>query len=101
MKTLKDYAQEFVATATQTKNICELNKVSTDLEILTKTANKKDGTPFTYLYIIVNGEEYRVPKTVIRELQTALKFDKNLKEFKVVKTGTTKDDTKYSVEPVK
>ena len=100
MTTLKEFAQAFTPSATKTYNVADLPKVATNVEILDKKANRKDGTEFTYKYIVIDGVEYRVPKTVIEQLQTILKFAPQLTHFKVTKTGTTKDDTKYKVEPV-
>lgn len=100
MTTLLDYAKAYVPAQTKTMNIADLPKVSTAVQIKEKDAKKKDGTPFKYLYAEVDGGEYRVPKTVLDQLQTILKFAPTLEYFKVTKTGTTKDDTKYKVEPV-
>lgn len=100
MTTLSEYANAYQPTQQKTYNVADLPKVATNCEIKTKVAKRKDGTEFTYTYIDVNGGEYRVPKTVIEQLQTILKFAPTLAFFKVTKTGTTKDDTKYKVEPV-
>lgn len=100
MTTLKEFAQAFTPSATKTFNVADLPKVSTSVDILEKKAKRKDGTEFAYSYINIDGLEYRVPKTVIEQLQTILKFAPQLTHFKVNKTGTTKDDTKYKVEPV-
>lgn len=100
MTTLTDYANAYQPTQQKTFNVTDLPKVATNCEIKSKTAKLKDGKDFSYMYIEVNGGEYRVPKTVIEQLQTILKFAPTLAYFKVTKTGTTKDDTKYKVEPV-
>jgi hypothetical protein len=99
MTTLKDFATAYVPQQSKTYNIADLPKVSTVTPILTKEDKKKDGTPFSYFYIEVTGVHYRVPKTVIEQLQAIMKFSPDLQHFKVIKTGTTKDDAKYRVEP--
>lgn len=100
MTTLKDFATAYVPAVTRTENIADLPRVSTKVDILEKEGTKKDGvTKFKYHYIVIDNKEYRVPKTVIQHLQLALKFNPNLEYFKVNKEGTTKDDTKYDVEP--
>lgn len=99
MTTLKDFATAYVPQQNKTYNVADLPKVSTATPILTKTDKRKDGTEFSYYYIEITGVCYRVPKTVIEQLQAIMKFAPDLQHFKVIKTGTTKDDTKYRVEP--
>ena len=102
MAKISDAAKEYEP-STKTKNIADLDKVSTDLELVddsfeftkgdeTKTVNQK--------VIIVNDEKYRVPVTVIQQLKVLLEDNPSLKEFKVKKSGTTKDDTRYQVIPL-
>lgn len=98
-KTLLQAAVEYVAPKTTTKNISELSKVSTKLEVTEQIRGKEPNT-WKQFEIVVDGQIYRVPKTVIDQLQTIVKFAPTLEYFKVTKTGTTKDDTKYKVEPV-
>lgn len=100
MTTLKEYATQLAPTNTKALNVALLPKVPTNTEIKEKVVpagNGKEG--FKFSYIVVDGLEYRVPQSVIAQLQTILKFAPNLEYFKVTKTGTTKDDTKYKVEP--
>lgn len=103
MTTLKEYATAYVPTQQKTLNICELPKVSTNVDILNKEGKTKDGTPFKYNYIVQDGIEYRVPQSVIEQLQALLKvatmYGKTVEFCKVTKTGTGME-TKYKVEPV-
>jgi len=87
-------------TTVKTKNIAELPKVSTKLELIEDNWTDKSGTEVKQKVVVVEGVKYRVPKTVLEQLQTIRKFAPTLEYFKVTKTGTTKDDTKYKVEPV-
>jgi hypothetical protein len=98
MTSLKEGALAYEGAA-KTKNIADLNKVSTNLELRQKTINTKDGQK-TFDVIFVEGEEYRVPKTVLKSLKIILEDNPSLKEFKVKRTGTTKDDTSYTVIPL-
>ena len=104
MSKLSDYAKEYES-ATATKNISDLPEVSTDLELIddefdftdkitkvTKTIKQK--------VIVVNQEQYRVPVSVIQQLKIILEDNPNLKKFKVRKSGSTKDDTRYQVIPL-
>lgn len=104
MATLNQYARDYVPKAT-TKNIAELSEVSTDIEILDDEfdiTDKVTKLPKTVKQkvINVNGENYRVPITVIQQLKVLLEDNPTLKRFKVKKSGTTKDDTRYQVIPI-
>lgn len=99
-KTLRDAAVEYVREVKTTKVISDCPKVPTNAEIKLVEHNNKDGSSWTQYEVVVAGQTYRVPKTVLEKLQTILKFAPDLEYFTVKKTGTTKDDTKYSVEPV-
>ena len=96
-KSLKEAALESQPT-TKTKNITELQQVSTELKVLSGSF-KKDGEEIKYNYIEVNGEEYRVPQSVLNALKVILEDNPNLKTFKVKKTGEGMD-TRYTVIPL-
>lgn len=104
MSTIKEFAKGYEPKAT-TKNIADLQEVSADFELeddefeftdkktnLVKTVKQK--------VIVVNGESYRVPATVIQQLKIILEDNPNLKKFKVRRSGSTKEDTKYQVIPL-
>jgi len=103
MSKISEFAKDYEPQQT-TKNIADLEEVSTDLELeddefelidkvtkLPKTIKQK--------IIVVDGENYRVPITVIQQLKVLLEDNPELKKFKVKKSGTTKDDTRYQVIP--
>jgi len=102
MAKIGDYARDYVPTAT-TKNIAELQSVSTDLELIddefefTKNGETKI---VKQKVIVVENEQYRVPVTVIQQLKIIMEDNPALKKFKVKKSGTTKDDTRYVVIPL-
>lgn len=102
MANLKEAANEYEASS-KTKNIADLQKVSTDLELVNDTFEfEKDGQTkiVTQQVIVIDNDQYRVPKTVIQQLKVILEDNPELKFFKVKKTGTTKDDTRYQVIPL-
>lgn len=85
--------------STKTKLISDLASVSTDLDLIDDEF-EYDGKTIKQKVIIVKDEKYRVPITVIQQLQVILKDNPNVKEFKVLRSGKTKDDTKYTVVPI-
>ena len=100
-KTLKEEAIGY-APASKTRNISELQKVSTDLILEDDSFEfEKDGKSkrVDQKIIVVEGEKYRVPVSVIASLQAILEDNPELKFFKVKKTGEGKDGTKYTVIP--
>jgi len=97
MASIKEEAQAYEPK--QTKNIADLNKVSIDLQTEERVGTDKDGNPFRYKVIIVDGEDYRVPDSVLKSLKAIFKEKPELKEFKVVKTGEGLN-TNYTVVPI-
>ena len=102
MAKISEFAKDYESSA-KTKNIAELQSVSTDLELMddefefTKNGETKI---VKQKVIVVNGEQYRCPITVIQQLKVILEDNPSLKKFKVKKSGNTKDDTKYVVIPL-
>jgi len=99
MSKISEYVKDYEPT-TKTKNIAELDKVSTDLELEDDDYEfTKDGETKTVKQkvIVVDGENYRVPVTVIQQLKILIEDDPDLKSFKVKRSGSTKDDTRYQV----
>ena len=98
MASLRDSAIAYVAPA-RTKNIAELNRVSTNLNLERKSGKTKEGEEYVIDYITVGGEQYRVPASVLKSLKLILEDNPTLKEFKVKKIGTGLD-TEYTVIPL-
>lgn len=94
MATLKEMANDYKSP--ETKNIADLKSVSVDIEITEVTRMKTDGEEFTLNLIEVNGEEYRVPNSVLKQLKAQLEIKPNAKEFAVQKSGTGLN-TEYTV----
>lgn len=97
MTTLKETAKAYEPP--QTKNIADLEQVEVNIDIEEAVRQKSDGTEFSYNYILVDGIEYRVPNTVLEQLQTQLNENPNLRTFKVTKKGSGMN-TKYTVIPL-
>src|SRR3990167_596867 len=98
MATLKQEAMDYKPM--QTKNIAELEIVNTDLDLKEEEGiNDDTQKPFSYKYVEINGEKYRVPVSVIKSLQAILKENPKLTKFKVKKQGEGLK-TSYTVIPL-
>lgn len=82
-------------------NIADLAAVPIDdLQVSEKEGtNATTGEPFNYKYTIVDGKEYRIPNSVFDEIKTIIKLKPEIKNVKVMKTGSGLA-TRYKVEPV-
>lgn len=104
MTKLNDYAKDFEP-ASKTKNIADLKEVATDIELIDDEftiidkVTKQEKT-VKQKVIIVDGDQFRVPNSVIGQLKVILEDNPNCKKFKVKKSGTTMDDTRYMVIPL-
>jgi len=98
MTNIKEFAQAYEPPQAM-GNISELEVVDTNLEIHDETRKNRDGEEYQVRYIIVNGNEYRVPATVLEQIQTILKAKPDLKTVKVSRSGTGMG-TKYQVIPL-
>lgn len=85
MATIFDEARDYEPP--QMKNITDLEEVSVDMELEEKEFTKLDGTTFKVRVINVNGEDYRVPTSVLSTLKTIRGVKPDLKTFKVKKSG--------------
>ncbi len=81
------------------KNIADLEVVSIIQEF--KKENRKDqaGEPYIVSFIVINNEEYRVPNSVLEQLQTMMKEKPEMTTFKVTKKGEGLN-TSYQVVPL-
>jgi len=97
MGSIMDEAQAYEPP--QTKNIADLEEVSVDADIVEREFTDKDGKPFTISVIIVDGEDYRVPVSVLKSLKAIAEEKPEIKKFKVKKTGEGLK-TEYTVIPL-
>ena len=93
MATIKETAQAYEPK--QTKNVADLEAVSIEQKIQTEVRKNRDGDEYTISFIVIEGEEHRVPNSVLEQLKTIL-MEKPVKTFKVTKTGEG-INTKYTV----
>ena len=97
MATLKDEAKNYRPAITL--NITDLDRVSLTFPVVDREGKDKDGEPFYYKAMIVNGMEYRVPNSVLEKIQEMLELKPDLEFIQVTKTGTGLG-TRYSVRKV-
>lgn len=83
----------------RTKSIAELKEVSVAMELKRKDLVNRDGETFSINYIEVNGEEYRVPDSVLSALKVILESNPSIKTFMVRSSGTGLN-TQYTVVPL-
>tara|TARA_Y100000034_G_C6897243_1_gene413973 strand:- start:744 stop:1040 length:297 start_codon:yes stop_codon:yes gene_type:complete len=96
MEKLSETALKY--TAPTTKNISELAEVQVNAEVKEKTAGEGENA-FTYKYIEVEGEEYRVGASVLKQLKAHLEANPKITKVKVTKEGTGMN-TAYTVIPL-
>ena len=104
MSKISEYAKGYEPIAT-TKNIADLKEVSVDLELEDDEFEFEDKIThqvktIKQKIVVVAGESYRVPTSVIQQLKIILEDNPNIKKFKVKRSGSTKDDTRYQVIPL-
>ena len=97
MVNLKDEAKAYESKSVG--NIADLPKVSTELEVAERTGTNDEGKEFSYKVITIDGEDYRVPKSVLKSLKALLEDNPKLGFFKVKKTGVGMS-TEYIVIPL-
>lgn len=97
-QTLKETAKAYVPK--KTRNIAEMEVVNIDnLQIEDRTGLNEEGKEFKYQVAILNGEEYRVPASVLGSIKTILEAKPTLKTVKVIKKGQG-FNTEYTVIPL-
>jgi hypothetical protein len=97
-KTIKDTALAYESKSVG--NIADLPKVTTDLKVEEREGTNEEGKNFNYKVISVEGQEYRIPASVIKALKAILEDNPNLQTFKVKKTGQGMS-TEYTVIPLR
>jgi hypothetical protein len=94
MANIKETALNYKAP--ETKNIAELTMIPVDVELTDKEFSKEvkaeDGSitqvPFTVTVFTLEEEEYRMPKTVLKQLKAQLEENTEIEFFKVKKEGS-------------
>lgn len=81
------------------RNISELKSVDVTADIKLFVDKDESGEEYSYNYIEINGEKYRIPDSVLRDLKNVLEKKPNLRSFAVSKSGEGKQ-TRYTVIPL-
>jgi hypothetical protein len=96
--TIKDNAKNYQPKSV--KNITDLKVVPIDLIMFEeKGIDKNTNEEYKYNYIEVDGEKFRIPDSVLKDLKSILEKKPSLKTFSVSKTGEGRN-TKYIVIPL-
>ena len=98
MVTLKETAQAYEPK--HTLNIADLEKFDISEPIEERDGKDNEGKSFNYKVLVRDGEDYRIPNTVIESIKNILeanaKHGKELETFSVEKSGEGMN-TKYQV----
>lgn len=98
MTTIKEEAQEYEPK--QIRNIAELEKISINLELETRTYKEGTEDEYKIKVCVIDNVVYRIPNIVLGQLKEQLKENSDLNFFKVKKTGQGKEGTNYTVIPL-
>lgn len=85
MNNFKETAQAYEPKKTPV--VSELEAVSLSNKITKQSGTDSDGKDFEYYVVNVSGEDYRVPNSVMEQVQTLLETKPEIKTIKVVKKG--------------
>ena len=81
------------------KNITDLKEVPTDVEVVEEVFKEGTEDEFKVKVVRIDGESYRVPVSVLKNLKAILEHKPDLKKIKVTKSGTGMN-TEYTVIPL-
>ena len=95
MSTLRETSQGYIAPPEL--NITDLGSIDLSVEILEGEGEKKEGGTYTYKYMEINGNEYRIPSFVLEQIKDILKLKPSVSNIKVTKTGSGRA-TRYKTE---
>ena len=97
MENLRDSAKAYEPMKTLT--VAELDIVNLECPIEDREGQDKEGKNFKYKVILVEGSEYRVPISVLKDIKTIMTAKPGLKTIKVIKKGEGMG-TSYTVIPI-
>ena len=97
MESIKEAAVKYEAPTTM--NVADLEKFPIDVELKDGSGKDKDGVEFKYKYAVIDGQEYRVPGSVLGGIKAILVKLPDLKFVSVIKTGQNLN-TRYQVVPI-
>jgi hypothetical protein len=84
-------AKEYIPKTT--RNIAEMEVVLLSYPVEQREGKDSSGKPYNYKVVIFNGEEFRVPDSVLSDIQEFQKIKPTLKSVKVSKRGTGMNTT--------
>lgn len=94
MVSIRESAKAFVPKTT--KNVADLEKVDLEWPVEHRKANDKDGKEFEYDVVVKDGEDYRIPASVLNAIKTITENKPQQKTVRVIKKGTGMN-TEYTV----
>lgn len=94
MTTFKEIAQAYEPK--QTLNIADLDRAELSFPIEDRNGKDQEGKEFSYKVMVANGQEYRVPNTVLEEVKKIVELKPEVEAVRVKKTGSGLA-TRYSV----
>lgn len=97
MTTIRESAKAYEPKTT--KSVTELKSVSTELDMVERTFVDKEGKEFTINVVEIEGEEYRIPTSVVKQLKELIAEKPGMTQFKVRKSGEGLN-TAYTVVPL-
>ena len=97
METLKEYAEKYKPK--KTMNVTDLPCIVIHEPVEERSGTDATGKSFKYLVVVRDGEEYRMPFSVVDMIQNLIFEMPKLTEVKVTKKGEGMN-TKYQVMPV-
>jgi hypothetical protein len=97
MTKLNEMAKAYVPPTT--KNISEVQRVPIDVEITQEEHTDSEGKTFKVNVVIIEGDKYRVPNSVLEGIKGILGKLPETKAIQVLKSGTGMN-TRYQVIPV-
>jgi len=97
MVTVKEKAESYESP--KTKNIADLELVSVDENIQERVYKEGEEDEFTLNVMVIDGEDYRVPDSVLKDLKALVEDNPKLTHFKVLKSGS-RMKTSYTVVPL-
>lgn len=97
MTTIRESAQAYEPK--ETKKISDLEKVNTELKLEERTGVNDKNEEYIYNVTVIDGIEYIVPASVLKQLKVFLSEKPDMTEFKVSKSGEGLK-TVYTVIPL-
>lgn len=89
-----------IITEKKYKNISELPYFLATVNTENVKDKKQDGTPFEVNCVVVDKKYYRIPNKVLKACQLMKQENPTIVAFRVMRTGTTKEDTSYTPIPL-